>query len=57
MSGRNLATLEIAEEIDWAWAKGNAVKVGEASFAGETSGVEIVSGSAEKRKLNRDSRL
>jgi sarcosine oxidase/L-pipecolate oxidase len=28
MSGRNLASLEMAEESDWVWADKGAVKVG-----------------------------
>ena len=57
MSGRNLATLEIAKESDWVWAEGDALKIGDTSATDQTPGVEVVSGPSEKRKINRESRL
>ncbi len=56
MSGKNLATLEMADESDWLWAEDEAIKVGTSVGEDVTRlrGVEEVTAEAGTRLSRRN---
>lgn len=52
MSGRNLSTLEIAEENDWIFAPKDTIHVGDTGDITKTDGIEEVTGRVESIKVN-----